>query len=379
MPQITQATLDSINKKLDDASTKLKEQAKTIKELESANKDDRVGITKEIITDILVSESDKIFSVATEKLSDTLDKTFSKHTKDLADTKIEVSGIDSKVLKEISNASDKGTDKVIQASDKLGKESQAVINKGLKEIADSNASLKGAVDKLAKEVKETKAPVITVQPQDIKFPEQKDIIFPVQPTLYRIGKDLVEVSRDTPLPVILTDDKGGFYKAMMTAIGGGGGGIQRISTAVVHGTNPTSISSGDTGLLLTNTAGVPFVIGGHPNIQTIRANYAAAQTDTAIVTIATGLKIVVTRISITASNENTVNVSAVAGFGLVNTPATTGVLIAHPGIAAGSGVVEGTGAGMLGVGADGEDLRITSSAPTTGSIDVVVSYYTINS
>ena len=53
--------------------------------------------------------------------------------------------------------------------------------------------------------------------------------------------------------------------------------------------------------------------------------------------------------------------------------------MSHPGIAAGSGVVEGNGSGILGVGADGEDLRITSEVPTTGSLRVVVSYYTVES
>jgi hypothetical protein len=31
----------------------------------------------------------------------------------------------------------------------------------------------------------------------------------------------------------------------------------------------------------------------------------------------------------------------------------------------------------LGIGADGEDLRITCAAPTGGSIRVLVSYYTV--
>ena len=73
------------------------------------------------------------------------------------------------------------------------------------------------------------------------------------------------------------------------------------------------------------------------------------------------------------------DVSVLIGFAAATTPTGTGVVLSHPGIAAGSGVVEGSGAGMLGVGADGEDLRITSEVPTTGSIDVVVSYYTIES
>jgi hypothetical protein len=149
--------------------------------------------------------------------------------------------------------------------------------------------------------------------------------------------------------------------------------------AIAHGTNPTAVAAADRTDLYANRAGIPFSIGGHPNIVTLRANYTAAQTDTAIVTIAGGLKIVVTRLSVTADNANTVDVQVRIGFAAATTPTTTGVLLSHPGIARGSGVVEGNGAGMLGVGADGEDLRITSEVPTGGSIDVVVSYFTIES
>lgn len=149
--------------------------------------------------------------------------------------------------------------------------------------------------------------------------------------------------------------------------------------AIAHGTNPTAVAANDVSDWYTNRHGIPWVIGGHPNIVTTRANYTAAQTDTAIVTVGAGTKIVVTRVSVTSDNATSVDVQARIGFGATTTPTTTGVVLSHPGIAAGSGVVEGTGAGMLGVGADGEDLRITSEVPTSGSIDVVVSYYTIES
>lgn len=147
--------------------------------------------------------------------------------------------------------------------------------------------------------------------------------------------------------------------------------------AIAHGTNPTAVSAADRTDWLFNRAGVPFVMGGHPNIITIEAAYTAAQTDAAIVTIATGLKIVVTQLQLTCDNANTVNVAARVGFGAANTPTTAGVVMTHPGIAPGSGVSRGDGSGILGVGADNEDLRITSGVPTTGSVRVLVSYYTI--
>lgn len=149
--------------------------------------------------------------------------------------------------------------------------------------------------------------------------------------------------------------------------------------AIAHGTNPTAVAAGDVTKAYANRAGVPFVIGGHPNIITLRANSTVVQADVALVTVGAGAKIVVTRCSVTADNANTVDVAARIGFGAATTPTTTGVVLSHPGIAAGSGVIEGTGAGILGVGADGEDLRITNEVPTGGSIDAVISYYTIES
>jgi hypothetical protein len=42
-------------------------------------------------------------------------------------------------------------------------------------------------------------------------------------------------------------------------------------------------------------------------------------------------------------------------------------------------MMRGDGSGILGIGADNEDLRITNEVPTTGALRVTVSYYTIES
>lgn len=145
--------------------------------------------------------------------------------------------------------------------------------------------------------------------------------------------------------------------------------------AIALGTDPTAVAAGQAVCAIANRHGVPYTIGGHPNVISVRANYAAAQTDTALVTVAGGSRAVVTGFLLTASNANTVNVSAVFGLGTTNTPTTTGVLGAHPGIAPGSGFGRGGGSGIVGFGADGEDLRITMSAPTGGSVDVSCTYF----
>ena len=149
--------------------------------------------------------------------------------------------------------------------------------------------------------------------------------------------------------------------------------------AIAHGTNPTAVAAADRTNWYFNRAGIPFVLGGHPNAVTLEAAYTAAQTNAAIITIATGLKIVVTQLQMTADNANTVDVGFRVGFGATTTPTTTGVVLTHPGVAAGSGISRGDGSGILGIGADNEDLRITSEVPTTGSIRILVTYFTIES
>ena len=152
--------------------------------------------------------------------------------------------------------------------------------------------------------------------------------------------------------------------------------------AIAHGANPTAVAAADRTDLLANRAGIPFVMGGHPNIVTARTTYsAAAQTDVAIGpgTVAAGTKVVVTQIQITVSNPTTATPAVRVGFGATNTPTGTGVVISHPGIPGGGGVSRGDGSGILGVGADGEELRITADAATGGVLDCVVSYYTIES
>lgn len=140
--------------------------------------------------------------------------------------------------------------------------------------------------------------------------------------------------------------------------------------------NNTS-ADGDYAAVKSNSVGALYValVPGTP--LTVRANYTTAQTNTSIIgAIAAGTRAVITRCTVAAAHSNTVDVSVVIGFGAATTPTTTGVVFAHPGIAAGSGMVEGAGSGILGQGASDEELRITSSVPTTGSIDVTVTYYT---
>jgi hypothetical protein len=160
-----------------------------------------------------------------------------------------------------------------------------------------------------------------------------------------------------------------------------GNPLQMGAVAIAYGTNPTAVDAGDRTKLYANRAGVLTVIGGHPNIVTLEYDASAtAKTNDPIVTVAGGLKIVVTQIQVIndALSPNVVDFRI--GFATATTPTTTGVVAMHPGMIPGAFYTRGDGGGILGVGADGEDLRITSADPGTGGeIRVLVSYYTIDS
>jgi hypothetical protein len=158
-----------------------------------------------------------------------------------------------------------------------------------------------------------------------------------------------------------------------------GNPLQSGYEAIAHGANPTAVTAGQRTKGYANRAGIPFVMGGTPNIVTIEAAYTAAQTDTALVTVSTGTKIVVTQIQVVTDSANTAFPQIRVGFGTANTPTTTGVVLTHPGLPAGGGVSRGDGSGILGVGSDDADLRVTCGAPTGGSLRVLCSYYTIES
>ncbi len=152
--------------------------------------------------------------------------------------------------------------------------------------------------------------------------------------------------------------------------------------AVDLGITPTAVAASDRTNWFATRAGIPFVLGGHPNIlsQTMNVTDAdGAQTDAAIITVAAGTAIVVTKVSVMADHANSGDCSVRIGFGTANVPAVDGaqIILFHPGIAPGSGVIEGTGAGIIGIGASNEDLRVTCEDPVGGGINITVTYFTI--
>ena len=150
--------------------------------------------------------------------------------------------------------------------------------------------------------------------------------------------------------------------------------------AINHGTNPTSVTASDRTDSYANRAGIPWVIGGHPNVQTLMLGaITTAVANSAIVAAAANIRIVVTRITCTLDNASTVFPLVRIGFHATTTPTTTGVLVSHGGVPAGGGFSVGDGSGILGIGAVADALLVTTTGNATGAgLIISVSYYTIN-
>ena len=156
----------------------------------------------------------------------------------------------------------------------------------------------------------------------------------------------------------------------------------KIGAKTVGYSGLVSVADADVTNIYANRHGVLMVIGGDPGVVTSVARSAAAWTDQAIGpgAVSAGSRVVVTRITFTVSNACSVNVDCKIGFGTATLPAdstsgASGLLADHEGVPPGGGFTVGDGAGILGVGADDAELRITTGAATGGFACVSVTYY----
>ncbi len=140
--------------------------------------------------------------------------------------------------------------------------------------------------------------------------------------------------------------------------------------AVSHGSSPSEVAANDRTDWYSNRQGIPFVMAGHPNIETLQQTNTGAQTDQVLKTVNANEKFVITCIVLHNANDSTVDVDATIEFG-------TNTNFVYDAIAPGSTIVIGDGSGMLGVGAAAEDVLLTNSVPTTGSFNVNVIGYLI--
>lgn len=167
-----------------------------------------------------------------------------------------------------------------------------------------------------------------------------------------------------------------------------GNPVKQGGKAVAHGANPTAVAAADRTDLYANRHGIQFTIGGHPNAKSATYITTAAGTDDNVMpAISSGTKYAVTRITITLDEAATVGVACRLGFGTANVPAlgssqadaVDDILVYHPGLVPGGGLTIGDGSGILGVGGDGAELRITNEVPTGGTLAVTITYFTIES
>lgn len=160
------------------------------------------------------------------------------------------------------------------------------------------------------------------------------------------------------------------------------------ANAVAFGAAPDAADAGDAVALISNRHRILFTLGGHPNVKSSTWNATGAATDDNIMaTIAGGTKYGITKVTVTLDEATTVGVAVRIGFGTANVPAlgasladaVDDILLSHPGLVPGSGMSIGDGSGLLGVGGDGAELRITCEAPTSGRLDVTVTWFPIES
>lgn len=156
--------------------------------------------------------------------------------------------------------------------------------------------------------------------------------------------------------------------------------------ALAHGSNPTAVAAGDRTDWLFNRHGIPFMIGGHPNVLTrghTISDSNGAQTDTSLLTVSSGTKIAITRMTAICDNANTGDVAVVIGFGDASPPdpTLTGAdgIIVNGSFDGGAGVTIGDGSGIIAIGGDGQDLRLTCDDPAGGNLRITYSYFTIES
>ena len=107
-------------------------------------------------------------------------------------------------------------------------------------------------------------------------------------------------------------------------------------------------------------------------------SFATAQTDAKLIDVGATQRLLVVSAKATCANSNTGDVSVRLGFATATLPTLTvdsltgsaGEFFSHGGIAKGGGAVDAEG----GMGAEGEDLRLTCSAATGGSLRITVKY-----
>lgn len=114
--------------------------------------------------------------------------------------------------------------------------------------------------------------------------------------------------------------------------------------------------------------------------RTLRCTYTSAQSDTSMLgAISSSQYVVITGIDVAASNDLASSPAVRIGFNSsASTPATDGVIFSHPGISAAWFCSKGGAHAPIAKGGLDEELYITTGTITTGTVDVVVTYFVVS-
>lgn len=157
-----------------------------------------------------------------------------------------------------------------------------------------------------------------------------------------------------------------------------GNPVKTGAVAVAFNGLPAVVAAGDRTNLYATISGIPFVLCGYPGPFSFEYSTTSAGTDVAMMSVGGTEKLIVTLIQATLDNAATVDVGFRVGYGATTTPATgNGILLTHPGMAPGESLSRGSGSGVIGAGALGEDIRITNEVPTTGALRILITGFTI--
>lgn len=158
-----------------------------------------------------------------------------------------------------------------------------------------------------------------------------------------------------------------------------------------HGADPATAAALDRTDAYANRAGIPWMLGGHPNIQTFEFEISAANTNVTVLTSANNQRIVITEIGVYVGGSTQPNTSIRVGFstGASGTAlaatstaasalsANQGILIGVSAVPAAGGYVRGNGGGIIAIGGIAQQVSITNTVPTGGRAKVMGSYFVI--
>ena len=137
---------------------------------------------------------------------------------------------------------------------------------------------------------------------------------------------------------------------------------------------------------------LPVGLGPLPTtIQTLEYEFGtAAATDFKLLDVATGTRVVVLMADFLLSGACSANALVRIGFGansssttlaaigtVAGIPTAAQMVLTHPKVAPGSGVIRGDGTAAIAVGGDGCDLFLTCGASTGGKARCLITYYTV--